>query len=251
MRTKFSIPLILVIISGLFLSACAGAVSAQGLNQGTESSQSERTITVTGTGKIFIDPDIAYVTIGVHTENKDATQAVADNNANSQAVKDALIKLGVDEKDIQTTNFSIYPQQQYDPQGRPTGEINYVVDNSIYVTVRDIEKIGEILDAAIQAGANSIYGIQFDVADRSKFLSEARRLAVDNAQAQAEELAQAAGVTLGDVKTISTFSEPQPVPVYDRGMGGGFVVAETAASVPVSSGQMVLQTTVNMVYDIR
>lgn len=250
MRNKFSLIFVLLVSAALVLSACAGTAAAQADSQSTDNGQTERTITVNGTGKVVIDPDIAYVTIGVHTENKDATKAVSDNNTKSTAVKDALIALGVDEKDIQTTNFSIYPQQQYDPQGRPTGEINYVVDNSIYVTVRDLDKIGEILDAAIQAGANSIYGIQFDVADRSKALSEARKLAVENAQIQAQELAEAAGVALGPVKTISTFAEQTPVPVYQGGLGGGMAMAE-AASVPVSSGQMVLTTNVNMVYEIR
>jgi uncharacterized protein len=252
MRNKFYLLTILVVIAAL-LSGCAGAAAAQGMNQTTEDQSVDkvtRTINVTGTGKVYLTPDIAYVSIGVHTENKDATKAVADNNTKSQAVKDALINLGIETKDIQTTNFSIYPQQQYDQQGKPTGDINYVVDNSIYVTVRDITKIGEVLDTSVKAGANSINGIQFDVVDRTKALSDARKLAVADAQAQAEELAQAAGVTLGAVQTINTSGSSTPVPIYEKAYGGGVAMA-AAPSVPVSPGQMTLQTDVYMVFEIR
>ena len=156
------------------------------LAQGTE--PSKRTINVTGTGKVTLTPDIAYVSIGVHTEGKDAAEAVATNTSQSQKVVDALKTFKIDPKDIQTTNFSIYPQQQYDNEGKPQG-ITYVVDNTVYVTLRDIDQLGELLDAVVKAGSNSINSIQFDVADREAALSEARQLAVDNAQKQAEELA--------------------------------------------------------------
>jgi uncharacterized protein len=248
---KFALLFVLVLIAGL-LSGCAGAASAQALNQAADPSTNpvNRSINVNGSGKVYLTPDIASVNIGVHTENKDAAQAVAENNTKSAEVKDALTGLGVDPKDIQTANFSIYPQQQYDSNGKLTGEINYVVDNSIFVTVRDLEKIGDVLDAVIQAGANNIYGITFDVADRSKAMSDARKLAVADAQLQAEELAQAAGVTLGPVQTMSTYNASNPVPVYEKAMGGGAAMV-AAPSVSVSPGQMILQVDVNVVYDIR
>ncbi len=250
MRNKLTLLTVLVLIAIL---ATAGAAAAQDSSQATAAepgSAVTRTISVNGTGKVYLTPDIAYVTIGVHTENKDAAQAVAKIMPSRCKVKDALIGMGVDDKDIQTTNFSIYPQQQYDQAGKPTGEINYVVDNQLYVTVRDLEEIGDLLDTVVKAGANSIYGIQFDVADRSKAQSEARKLAVADAQAQAQELAGFAGVTLGAVQTISTSNSQAPVPMYDKGMGGGMAVSE-AASVPVSAGQMVLQADVYMVFAIQ
>lgn len=246
MRNKLTLITVLALIAIL---ATVGAAAAQGSTEATTGAVT-RTISVNGTGKVYLNPDIAYVTIGVHTENKDAAQAVAQNNAQSVKVKEALTGMGVDAKDIQTSNFSIYPQQQYDQTGKPTGEINYVVDNQLYVTVRDLETIGDLLDTVVKAGANSIYGIQFDVADRSKAQSEARKLAVADAQAQAEELADAAGVTLGPVQTISTASIQTPVPLYEKGMGGGAAVA-APSTVPVSAGQMVLQADVYMVFAIQ
>ena len=114
MRNKFALLFVLVLIAGL-LSGCAGAASAQALNQAADPSTNpvNRSINVNGSGKVYLTPDIASVNIGVHTENKDAAQAVAENNTKSAEVKDALTGLGIDPKDIQTANFSIYPQQQF------------------------------------------------------------------------------------------------------------------------------------------
>jgi len=181
----------------------------------------------------------------VHTEGSDAAEAVAANTAQSQEVADALTALRIDAKDIMTTNFSIFPQQQMDDQGKVTG-ILYVVDNTVYVTLRDIDLVGDVLNAAVEAGANSINSIQFDLADKTAALSEARKAAVADARTQAQELSEAAGVTLLEIQTINVYGSYVPIPVYDRGMGG----AVMEAAVPVSAGQLVLSVDVNIVYNI-
>jgi hypothetical protein len=246
-----------VLLIGLALLVAAalvgfGSVAAtQALSpsaQTSDSSEPVRTISVTGTGKVELTPDTAYIYIGVHSEGPDAVEAVSSNNEKSEAVKDALVALGVDEKDIQTTNFSIYPQPRYDDQGQPTGEITYMVDNTVYVKVSDLDMVGEILDAAVKAGANSINGISFDLEDKSAAMAEAREKAVDDANVQAQQLADAAGVSLGPVITITTSSVAPVVPIY--GKGGGASV-EMAASVPVSPGQMTISVDVFMVYGIQ
>ncbi len=248
MRNKFTLLISLLVLSAILLSACGTSLAAQTV-RAQEEKPTPRTLNVTGEGKVTITPDLAYISIGVHTENKNAAEAVAANTTQSQKVVDALKAFKIDPKDIQTTNFSIYPQQQYDNEGKFQG-INYIVDNTVYVTLRDIDKMGELLDAAVSAGANSITGIQFDVADRSKALSEARKLAVEDAQKQASELAAAAGVTLAQVININSYGVPAPVPMYDyRGGVGGAVAAE--AAVPVSPGQMVITVQVNIVYEIQ
>jgi len=206
-------------------------------------------IRLIGSGKVTLTPDIAYVTIGVHTEGKDASQAVSENNSQTQAVIDALEKSDIASEDIQTTNFSIYPQQQLDDRGQPTGEITYIVNNSVYITVRDLESIGDVLNVAVEAGANQISGIQFDISDAEYALAEAQEMAVANAQAQAENLAQASNLVLGDIQNISTFGGATPYLKYD-GIGGGAAVME-AASVPVSSGQMIISVEVSVIYEIR
>lgn len=248
MRNKGLLLLSVLILSAIALSACGPNLAAQpALAQGSDSGQQLRTISVSGNGKVYLTPDIAYIAIGVHTEGKDAAEAVASNNAQSQKVADALKSFKIEAKDIQTTNFSIYPQQQYDSQGKPT-ELKYVVDNTVYVTLRDISKVGDVLDAVVKAGANTINSIQFDVADKSAALSEARKAAVKDAQTQAKELADAAGVSLGDLRTISVSGGAVPVPMYDVkavGVGGA------QASVPVSVGQLVVSLDVYMVYEIK
>lgn len=244
MRTKFFL-LVSVILMAALISACGGVAYAQ--TPQPELTAPQRTITVTGSGKTSLTPDIAYISIGVHTENKDAAEAVAANNSQTQKVLEALKSFNIDPKDIQTTNFSIYPRQDYDQEGKPTG-ITFVVDNTVYVTLRDIEKIGDLLDAAVKAGANSISGIQFDVENKTEALSAAREAAVADAQAQAEELAQAAGVELGPVQSINSYSN-YPVPIEQP--RAAVMMDSAAASVPISPGQMTVTVDVNMVFLIQ
>ena len=232
---------IFFILAALLLSGCGTPALAQ-----DKSEMSTRTLVVTGSGKAYLTPDVAYISVGVHTEDKDAAKAVAANNTQSEKVSKALLELDIDAKDIQTTNFSIYPQQQYDQNGKMTG-ILYMVDNSVYVTLRDIEKIGNLLNTVVEAGANSINGVQFDVSDKTEALSDARKDAVKNAQAQAKELAEAAGVKLGAIQTLSSYGGI-PAPVFEGKGGGGAIMA---VDTPVSPGQLVLTVDVNLVYEIQ
>jgi uncharacterized protein YggE len=207
MRTKLLIPTILT-LAAVALSACSGTVQFGQVQP--------RIINVTGNAQVILAPDIAYVSIGVHSEAKSATEAVASNNSQTQAVIDTIKGQGVDAKDIQTTNFSVYQQEKFSPTGESLG-IFFMTDNTVYVTMRDITKIGDILDASISAGANNIYGISFDVQDKETALATGRDKAMADAKAQAEELAKAAGATLGGVQSISYYSSsPSP----QRGLVG-------------------------------
>ena len=235
--------LIAILVTGAVLVACGPSVPS------TITVQSQpplRTVTVTGTGKVTLTPDIAYITIGVNTQNASAKDAVAQNTTQAQGVIDVIKQAGVDAKDIQTTNFSIYPQQQYDNNGKLTG-ILYVVNNSVYVTVRDLSKLGGLLDAVVQSGANNINNITFDVADKTAALSQARKAAVAEAAKQATELTQATGVKLGDVQTISYSDSTPPIEVPLAR------AADLAAgqSVPIQSGSMQISTTVTIVYALK
>ncbi len=247
MRNKLFIIISLLLVAALF-SAFSGGTGFQAASAQTPSSEQPRTLNVTGNGKAFLIPDIAYINIGVHTEDKDAAEAVSSNNSKSEDVADAISKFKVDPKDIQTTNFSIFPQQQYDPEGKLTGVI-YMVDNTVFVTLRDISKLGEVIGTAVDAGANSINSIQFDAEDRTAAVSEARKAAVADALAQARELSSAAGVSLGDIQMINSYGSGMPVPIfeakgYGAGLGGG-------GAVPVSPGQLVLSVDVNIIFEIR
>jgi uncharacterized protein YggE len=232
----------------VLLTGCAGAAFAQSETP-APAEPVNRTLTVNGSGKVYLTPDIAYITIGVHTEGASASEAVEANNAQAQTVIAALRGQGIAEADIQTNNFSIYPKQQFDDQGKPTGEVRYSVDNSVLVTIRNTTRVGGVLDAVVDAGANSINGIQFDVDNKTAALTSAREAAVADARAKAQELAEAAGVTLGEVQTISEFTSGGPVPMFD--MRAGAEMAQAAASVPVQPGQMLVTLDVNVVFTIR
>ncbi|HSG44227.1 MAG TPA: SIMPL domain-containing protein [Anaerolineales bacterium] len=242
MKTK-SIFVAAVALIALLVSACGPST----INQ--EAAPPVRSVSVTGAGSVNLVPDIAYIYVGVHTELPSAAEAVNENNAQTERMIEALKDFGIDAKDIRTTNFSIWPQERYDQfTGTPTGDKTYVVDNTVYVTVRDLDKLGELLDTVIAAGANTVNSIQFDVADKSEALKDARTEAVKNAEEQAKELADAAGVKLGDVLTIGFF-DSSPYPVFD-GKGGGGAAME-AAAVPIQPGQLTFTVDVNVTYVIE
>lgn len=243
MKTK-SILFAAVAVLALLLSACGPTT----VNQAAP--LPERSLTVAGTGTAYLVPDIAYLYLGVHTEKLTAAEAVAENNTQTQGVITALTDFGIDAKDIRTTNFSIWPMDKYDPAtGMPTGQKTYSVDNTVYVTLRDLEKLGDLLDTIVQAGANTVNSIQFDVADKDAALKDARAEAVKDASAKAQELADAAGVQLGELQSI-TFLDNQSYPIFD-GKGGGGGAAGEAAAVPIQPGQLTFNVTVNLSYAIK
>jgi uncharacterized protein YggE len=236
MRTKLSI-LVPVLVLALALSACGPAFSAQ-----------LRTLNVSGNGTVYLTPDIAYIYIGVHTEEAEVTQAVNRNNTQTQALVDALKNMGVAAADIQTSNFSVWTGQSYD---KTTGDANgtyYAVDNTVYVTVRDLTKLGSLLNTAVGAGANNINSITFDVADKTAAMAQARQKAMANASDLADELAKTAGVKLGDIQSI-TYSDTSPMSYY--GMGGGGGAEAPNASVPIQPGQTEISVIVSVTYYIK
>jgi hypothetical protein len=236
MRTKLSI-FSLVLVLALVLSACGTAAQP-------------RTLNVSGNGTIYLTPDIAYIYVGVHTEDPAIAKAVSINNTQTQALVDALKKAGVALVDIQTSNFSVYTTSQYDKvTGLATGGTTYGVDNTVYVTVRDLSKLGSLLDAAVGAGANNINSITFDVADKTAAMAQARQKAMANASSLAAELAQTAGVKLAEIQDVS-YSDNSPTP-YSYGMGGGGSAAAPNVSVPIQPGLTQITVTVSVTYTIK
>ncbi|HTP00530.1 MAG TPA: SIMPL domain-containing protein [Anaerolineales bacterium] len=228
--------------AAIILSACGPATVVANPGSALHS------LSVTGMGTVELTPDIAYINIGVHTEAPTAAEAVATNNTQTQQVVDALKTAGVASKDIRTSNFSIYPNTQYDPQTNQKIGTTYMVDNTVYVTVRDLGNLGALLDAAVKSGANNVNSIQFDVADKDPATKQARDAAVKDAQTQAQELAKAAGVTLGEIQTI-TYNNSIPTPImqsFGKGAGGAADLA-----VPINPGTMTLTVTVGMAYEIK
>ncbi|TEU17717.1 MAG: DUF541 domain-containing protein [Anaerolineales bacterium] len=210
-----------------------------------------RTITVVGEGTVKIKPDIAQANIGVEVIRPTVKAASSRAKESMDAVLQALKQQGVDEKDIQTSGFSVWTERPYGPEGPSSDEVLYHVSNQVAVTIRELDTVGTVLDAAIEAGANNIYGVTFSLADPSQAESEAQRKAVDDAQAKAQWLASLNNVKLGDVVSVSE--------VIGGGGGyyaGGVREASLAAGMgggdgPIAPGELELTLQLQSVYTVQ
>ncbi len=235
MRKKMNLILVSIIVFGL-LSACAPQ---------SASDETLRSMSVSGTGRVTVVPDIATINVGVRTEADEVTDALSGNTTQANAISEVLQELGVVEEDIQTSNFNVYPSERYDPMtGQSEGQY-FVVENTVNVTVRDLSTLGEVLSAVVDAGANNIYGINFNVENREEAVAEARELAIQDAKAKAEAIAEEAGVTLGDLISISVYSAGSPVAYYDA-KGGAYA----EAAVPISAGTLNITMECSLTYEI-
>lgn len=238
MNKKLNLIIVGVMVLGL-LAACSPFQVADG-------NQNIRSLNVSGTGRVTLVPDIATINIGVRTESEKVTDALDGNTAQANAISNVLQDLGVEEKDIQTSNFNVYPTERYDPM---TGQVEgryFVVENTVNVTVRNLSSLGEVLSAVVEAGANTIYGINFNVDDRNAAIAEARQLAIADAQAKAQTIAEAAGVQLGELININVYEGGGPIAYYD-GLGG----ALAEASVPIAAGTLTISMECNLTYEIK
>lgn len=206
-----------------------------------------RIMTLSGTGEITTAPDMAHVSTGVIAEAKTARAALSANNAAMAKVIDGLKAKGIAAKDIQTSNFNVGPQYQHYKDGRPARIRAYRVSNQVNIVIRDLAKLGEILDAVVSLGSNSINGVRFSVSRPQTLRDEARRLAVSDARRKAELYAQAAGVTLGPIQSISESGgfRPQPLQQFTR------AASMEKASVPIQAGEQALSMTVNIAWEIK
>ncbi|KAA3661007.1 MAG: DUF541 domain-containing protein, partial [Chloroflexi bacterium] len=197
--------LLVVVLTAVTLTACTTAgggerVGETAVSQATTANQSNNAgITVIGTGKTFGQPDRANVTVGVDTFAKEVSAVTSENESTIQAIITAMKGQGIAPEDIQTSNYSLWAEQLYGENG-PEGIAGYRVSNQVNITIRDITTVGDILTAAIESGANNIYGVYFSVSEPAALEAKARELAIANARARAESLAALSGVSLGDVR---------------------------------------------------
>ena len=234
----------LTVIAGLLLGAC----STFGVTPGSYGGTLVDTISVTGFGEATGSPDIATVQLGVNVTGADVGDAVGRSNSTMEDITAALVGLGVSAADIQSTNFNVWPEDRYDPQtGQPTGERIFHVDSTVVAKLRQIEKVGEAIEVALDAGANNVYGLSFSIDETSALEAEARADAIVDARQRAEQLAQEFGVGLGEVVTIneSSYGAPVTYSAAAMGIGGG------EGAPPISEGTLALSVTVNVTYAIE
>ncbi len=215
----------------------------------TDASESKRTLSLAASGTVKTVPDMVSISTGVTSEGQTARDALSKNTAAMTLVVDALKAAGIEPKDIQTTNFSVSPIYERKKQNEAAFITGYRVSNSVAITVRNIKKLGEVLDKTVGAGANTIDSIQFGVADPEKMKDEARRLAMQNAIDNAKLYAEAAGVELGPVIKITESGSHIPRPLQARAAAAP-MMAE-AAPVPVEGGTLSIETKVQVVWELR
>ena len=206
------------------------------------------TVSVSGLAKVKLTPDRAVFTVSVETSAKTAGEAVQQNNSKIEQVIAALKKAGATEQEIQTTNFSIFPQQEFTENRRPR-VVGYQVSNGLTVTRATVNDAGKLLQAAVDAGANQAGGLSLVVSDTSRGREEGLQRAFQDAKAKAETLAKAAGRTVGRALSISEgLAATPPMPLFGRTMA---LQQEKVMEVPVSPGTEEISYTVSVVFELR
>jgi hypothetical protein len=236
-----------------FTAALIPLLLATALTAAPALAQDSGTISINGVGEVSAAPDTAFITSGVTTQGATAREAL---DANTKAMAELIATLkesGIEPRDIQTSGFSVNPNYVYSDARDANGyqlppKINgYQVFNTVNVRVRELAKLGSVLDKAVTVGANTINGVSFSVADPSKLYDEARKLAFADARGKAQLYATAAGEELGDLRNISEsqgYSEPQPYMMRAS--------ADVAASpVPVEGGELSFSINVQVTWDFE
>jgi uncharacterized protein len=238
---------VVVALGGLAVALAGGPGSAQPAAAQAAPQSAARSITVVGTGKVSGKPDIGRVTVGIETQAPLLQEAVDENKAKMSGLLETLKKLGLADQDIRTSNYSVYTERVAPPAAgaeAAASQLIYHVTNQVEVTVRDVNQIGEVLDKAVAAGANNIYGVNFSVEDTARLEAEARAKAVEDARARAESLAQLNGLQLGEVLTVSEVVGGAAVPMYRaaEGLGGG---------TPVQPGELEMSFSIQISYAVK
>lgn len=211
-----------------------------------DTSATTNTVSFNGEGKVLAKPDVGIMDLSIVTEGSTSKIAQDENSKKSKALTDYLKGQGVDEKDIKTTGYNIYPQYFYPNYAKPTIS-GYQVNQMVQVKVRDLDKVDDLLSGVVAAGVNQVNNLQLTIDDQDKLESEARAKAIEDAEAKADELEGQLGIKLGRIVNFSESTGGYPGPIMysaAEGRGGG-----GAPSIPVGQNEIVIQVTVT--YQIK
>ena len=200
-----------------------------------------RSITVSASGTVSVEPDQARITSGVTADGASAREALTNNTAAMQKVIAGLKESGIDAKDIQTASFRVEPRYTRPIEGQAAKIDGYSVTNEVQVLVRDLDKLGDILDRLVTAGANQTAGLNFEVSKAETLLDEARQQAVANALRRAKLYAAAAGAEVGEVLSIVEGGGEPPRPMV-------MARAMKAQAVPIERGTETLEANVTITW---
>jgi uncharacterized protein YggE len=225
----------------LLVALAASACVAVAPNDGAPRRAS--TVTVAGSGTVSATPDQAEITTGVVTQAATAAQAMAANSQAMERLLQSLANLGIGPRDIQTTNISVSPQRRPPKEGQPPEITGYEVSNQVRVKVRDLARLGQVLDRQVSQGANLVYGIHFGLQEPAPLLDEARKRAMADARRRADLYAAAAGLKVGRVLSV------QEAGVAPPGPGPAPRIAMSAA-IPVAPGEQEIQASVTVTFTL-
>jgi uncharacterized protein YggE len=208
-----------------------------------------RTVSVSGSGEVAAEPDLARVTLGVEARRP----ALADARAEVAATVDRVLKLTrdlkIDPKYVDATRVQVQPEYSWNDKDRKRTLLGYLVSRQVEIELRDLEQLGTLLERAVDAGVNQVNDPQLDSTKRKALEREAMANAVEDARLNAETLARSAGAKLGAVRTLNGSSSAPPVPMYRR---GAMAMADAAAAPEASyePGEMKFSAVVNAEYDL-
>jgi uncharacterized protein YggE len=220
--------------------------------EGTEVKMKENTLSVVGLGKVNIKPDVAYLDVGVRTMDKDAKKAQDENKSIMNKIMAKLKALKIEEEDIQTSAYNIWPRYNYN--GNKQILEGYEVENMVRVTVREIDSVGDILDGVSKEGANLSYGISFGVLDTDSVYKQALEKAIDDAKGKAEVMGKMAEVSIQKPLAIyegNGYSASPKEPMNKTRLMADSIEAEAIQGVPIASGELEIQAYVTVIYEIK
>lgn len=244
MRNKLFSGISVILLVAMF-ATLVGMSSPNALASADATSTDPRLVNVSGVGEITVTPDLAYIDLGVQTKNEDAAKAQQENAKLMTAVIDAIKGAGIKAEDIKTTGYSLY--QTYDYLQDKQSDPYYVASNTVNVKIKDITKVGNIIDIASKAGANSINSIRFTVADDSKYYQEALKLAMADAKAKATTILGTFGKTPGLPFSVTESGNSGNI-YYDYYPAKGLEAASDV-STPIESGEIIVTAQVTVSYD--
>lgn len=210
--------------------------------------QPETTLSISAEGSVQREPDIAFLNAGVQTKGETAEAAMSANASAMNGVFEALAAANIDRRDMQTSNFSLQPQYDYSNRqsGEPPRLTGYQASNQLTVKVRDLDTLGETMDALVGAGGNTFSGLRFALEDDRSAMNAARDLAMKEAISRAELYAAASGYELARVVTISESGGYRPQP-----MAAMAQTRSLESSTPIASGEVGYSVTVNVTFELR
>jgi len=249
MKSKSKIPIttLTIVVLSIATFALEQVLNIKEASGATLKNANSRTIEVTGTSSIKADPDIAILNVGVTTNGISTTVVQSDNTKAMNKVLASIKALGVGEKDIKTVNYYMNPEYDYSDNKSSGKIVGYTLNNMVQIKVRDINKAGEVLSAAVDAGANVNNGISFSLSNAEEYYNQALANAMANAKGKADTLAKAIGVKIGVPSKVvenGSYYSPSPVSNYVR---LGF--AETSDAAPVSQGEIEVTANVTVTYE--